>query len=79
MIYEQHETRELTSPNHASTTRDCFSRARHSIEQEENLKTLSASQPCVLRSTSRLSYSDNPGVFSQQLPRWKLCQRHYVQ
>ena len=60
MIYEQHQTRDIRSPKHASTIRDRFSRARHSIEQEENLETLSASQPYVLRSTSRPSYSDNP-------------------
>ena len=72
MIHEQHGTRELRSPNHASTTRNRYSRARLSIEQEGVLDTLSASQPCILRSASRPHTPTSLGVFSQQLPHWKL-------
>ena len=68
LIYEQHGTGELKSPNYASTTRNRYSRARLLLEHEEDLDTLSASQPRILRSASRPQTPTSLGVFSQQLP-----------
>ena len=65
MIYEQHGTSELKSPNHASTTRNRGSRARLLIERQGDLDTLSASQPRILRSASRPQTPTSLGLFSQ--------------